>query len=516
MKIESNKAVIYARVSSEEQAKGYSLTGQEDICRKYAERNNLEVVKVWSGPESAWSGGRVNFNEMLAFIKANPKVKHIVFYVEDRMTRNFMDKLQIDFLVTACGVQVHFAESNKKYDQNASATDKLLLNVLVAFATNTSDTISEKTRMGLLTKAKQGLYTGSAPVGYKNTTEGGVKLIVPDPVQAPLVKELFDLAASGLYSLRMLETVMFERGLRTKRGNKVKQSSIHYIIKNKLYYGVYVFNKEEFMGKHTPLITEEIYKKAKAALAQSWRPHITKQNHPFSNLMVCKTCGASLVADRAKGKYMYYRCSGSKGRHEGNYYFKEAEIISIFAKIIAGITIPKEIAAWMKKCLKSYLARLKRQKTADIGQIKRKLTLTREKLERLYSTSLDKGYTADFIKYNEDNLKNQIIDFELAISQHSLNLEEMEEKSNKIINLLYSLGYDYSRASLHQKADFMRQITSKLEACGDTIIPVYREPFNIFLDGNMAKKECLEPVVNDPKSPKHLEWLPGLGSNQQP
>ena len=39
------RAVIYARVSTDEQAeKGYSLPSQMNHCREYAYRNNLEVV----------------------------------------------------------------------------------------------------------------------------------------------------------------------------------------------------------------------------------------------------------------------------------------------------------------------------------------------------------------------------------------------------------------------------------------------------------------------------------------
>ena len=56
----------------------------------------------------------------------------------------------------------------------------------------------------------------------------------------------------------------------------------------------------------------------------------------------------------------------------------------------------------------------------------------------------------------------------------------------------------------------MRQITSKLHASGNDIIPVFREPFNIFAGGKADKKECLEPSGEPQKSPKHLEWLPLL------
>ena len=41
------RAVIYTRVSTEEQVKGYSLTSQEDMCREFCKNQGWELVKVF-------------------------------------------------------------------------------------------------------------------------------------------------------------------------------------------------------------------------------------------------------------------------------------------------------------------------------------------------------------------------------------------------------------------------------------------------------------------------------------
>ena len=38
------KAVIYCRVSSKEQTEGYSLKYQEEECRRFANRYNIEII----------------------------------------------------------------------------------------------------------------------------------------------------------------------------------------------------------------------------------------------------------------------------------------------------------------------------------------------------------------------------------------------------------------------------------------------------------------------------------------
>lgn len=57
------KAVIYARVSSLSQEKdGFSIPAQIDLLNSYAEKNNIEVVKIFDEAETAKQAGRTKFN----------------------------------------------------------------------------------------------------------------------------------------------------------------------------------------------------------------------------------------------------------------------------------------------------------------------------------------------------------------------------------------------------------------------------------------------------------------------
>jgi DNA invertase Pin-like site-specific DNA recombinase len=48
------EALLYLRVSSKGQEDNYSLDAQEKLGIDYACKNNLEIVKIWKGAESAW------------------------------------------------------------------------------------------------------------------------------------------------------------------------------------------------------------------------------------------------------------------------------------------------------------------------------------------------------------------------------------------------------------------------------------------------------------------------------
>jgi len=73
----NNRAVIYLRVSSKGQEEnGFSLDAQEKMCKEYAEKENLQVVKIWKGAESAWGKiERANFKEMITYVKKKFRYK---------------------------------------------------------------------------------------------------------------------------------------------------------------------------------------------------------------------------------------------------------------------------------------------------------------------------------------------------------------------------------------------------------------------------------------------------------
>ena len=45
--MQMQRAVVYTRVSTEEQVANYSLESQEESCRRHAKQNDIEVVKVF-------------------------------------------------------------------------------------------------------------------------------------------------------------------------------------------------------------------------------------------------------------------------------------------------------------------------------------------------------------------------------------------------------------------------------------------------------------------------------------
>jgi len=244
------KALLYIRVSSKEQEKeGYSLDAQEKLGREYAQKNNLEIARMWKVAESAWKRHRTQFNQMIEHSKRHPEIEHIIFDITDRMTRNDFDKLKIYTLIEEFNKSIHFSRTNKIINRDSGSEDEFMFDIEVAVAKKMSNDISRKARMGMLEKAEQGEYPSASPLGYINNKQ--THTIQVDTERAPFMRTAFTEMATGNYSLNTLSDKLYRDGLRSRNGLKVIKPTLGKIFNNPFYYGSFLFKGTLYRGVHS-------------------------------------------------------------------------------------------------------------------------------------------------------------------------------------------------------------------------------------------------------------------------
>ncbi|HIE35982.1 MAG TPA: hypothetical protein EYP89_01960 [Candidatus Omnitrophica bacterium] len=142
------------------------------------------------------------------------------------------------------------------------------------------DNLSENIKRGIREKLRRGEYPGFTLLGYKNNT---VKHTIEiDPETASKVKELFELYATGRYSLDDLGKLATASGLasRRKRG-KLSKSNIERLLKNPFYYGAFLFKGQLYEGTHPPIITKELFDKIQKVFNLRSKP---RKNDPHYHI----------------------------------------------------------------------------------------------------------------------------------------------------------------------------------------------------------------------------------------
>ena len=292
----------YTRVSTAKQGEGVSLTEQKSSIQSYALKNNLQIVEWFEEKETAAKRGRPVFTKMLKLLKKK-KAEGLVIHKIDRSARNLRDWSDLGELID-WGIEIHF--SFEAIDFNTRG-GRLSADIQAVIAADYIRNLREETKKGLNGRLKQGIYPFAAPIGYLNMGGGKPKEI--DPVKGPLIEELFQLYASGLYGIIQLADFMFEKGLRNSKGGMVTRKRVSEILKNPFYFGVIkIFRTgETFQGIHTPLITKGLFCKVQDVLSGRRHPTLVKRDFLYRRCIQCGSCKKSLVAEKQKG-HVYYRC----------------------------------------------------------------------------------------------------------------------------------------------------------------------------------------------------------------
>jgi site-specific DNA recombinase len=167
-KVKESGAVLYIRVSTDEQASGpLNLDNQERRCREYCQRQGWQVVEVFiDSGESARTVDRPKFQGMLAYCRANRQnVRYVVVQDLNRFARNNRDQAQTIAELQRIGV---FLRSTYESNIDETAAGTMAANVFGTFNQYFSDALSEKMQDRTRQAVRSGRFRWRAHVGYRN------------------------------------------------------------------------------------------------------------------------------------------------------------------------------------------------------------------------------------------------------------------------------------------------------------------------------------------------------------
>lgn len=131
MNREGKKCILYPRVSTEMQVEGYSLDGQKTSLKKFAEREEMQIVGIYedAGKSGKSIEGRPAFKRMLSDIQEGLDVDYVLVYKLSRFGRNAADILNSLEFIQSYGVNLICIEEGIDSSQTSG---KLLTAVFFA------------------------------------------------------------------------------------------------------------------------------------------------------------------------------------------------------------------------------------------------------------------------------------------------------------------------------------------------------------------------------------------------
>ncbi|MHA1482483.1 MAG: recombinase family protein [Candidatus Heimdallarchaeaceae archaeon] len=358
---------------------------------------------------------------------------------------------------------------------------------------------SKKVRTGMRQGLKEGRWNCSQPKGYiPGKDELGKVLMQPDPVKAPLIKQLFEDFATGAFAqseiLKMPKYKLL--GLSTSHLSRMLQFE--------LYAGwvrvpAYKDEPEELIrGLHDPIIDEETFEKVQTQLGLRRK---LKQKHsklseylPLRGFLQCNTCGGNLTGSASTSKtgkkHYYYHCNAKYGCKER---IKVSDAHNAFDLLLQSITPKEEVCDLFKVILEDKYKSSTESKHSQIELIKtdikkteaRKQVLTNKLVDDIIDnetyTSSRKVYDAKIIQLN-----GQLLD----LGSEDDDVREFVDFGTR---LLTNIHYFYSKSTVQLKQKLLSSILEgKLIFTGEKYrTPFFKEAIS-FITGNIKALEKIK------------------------
>lgn len=476
---------IYLRLSIEDNGKkdGDSMENQKELLMEYvSSRPNLVLTEIYM--DNGFTGtdfARPEFNRMLEDAKRG-KIDCIVVKDLSRLGRNYVEAG--DYLEKVFPfLQIRFIAVNDHYDsETLSSGDQLGASLKNIVNDMYAKDISRKIGSAMKAKRLRGDYIGNyAPYGYLKDPDNHSRLII-DPEIAPIVKEIFEMRATGAGIATITRALneknypspgrlRFERGIITnnnKKGSELpwNRHVLTDLLRNVVYIGHLAQGRsaqclhkgvpfhwtdesewDVVENTHEPIISMELWERvqsieknySKAAKDSFGKyAHLPKRENPYGNLLRCADCGRVMkyIRSYAKGgtrDYYNYKCPENIELGDSACPKKNIRADELDEAVLQTLRKQMEVFMDTQKVLQRLLA-LEREKAKRAAPSNRLQELKSEiEKRRSLSTALYTDYKDGLLTQDEYLYAKKKYQEELTLLEHELaELQGVQSKAAEV------------------------------------------------------------------------------------
>jgi DNA invertase Pin-like site-specific DNA recombinase len=472
-------AAIMSRVSSDEQALGFSLGIQEESLLKYCEKNEIRVTYKITEDHSAKDFNRPEFIKFMDYAKKNKgKIDYLLVTSWDRFSRNITDALIVIRKLKNWGISVSAIE--QPIDPTVPE-NLIILAMYLAIPEIDNSRRSLKIKQGMRAALRAGRWCRAAPYGYKNSRDETNKPIILPGDKADNVTFLFEEISKGKSQIEVIE----ELRLKDVKLNKSKVSDI---LRNPVYKGMIriAANDEQpeliVEGQHEGLVTSDLFDRVNRILENNhkqrnrYKYNTSKEELFLRGNLTCSKCGQPLTGSRSKSgsgnKYFYYHCNYCSQER-----YRADNANQIMKEILAGFGFKKEVKVLYNELLKEMMNGSEADRKRRIVKLKDELAKHETRIVRAQDMHVDgslsnSDYQSMINRYSSDKYKTGKELGELLKAKSA-----WEGYLDKGIGMLSNLEKTFNQAAPRQKREIISSIF----------------PEKLVFDGN----KCRTPRLNE-------------------
>lgn len=473
------KAILLARVSSKEQEEGQSIPAQERRLREYAERKGLLIDEVFKITESSTKDTRKEFEKIIERLRKSHEPLALVADTIDRVQRSFKESVVLEDLRKEGKVEIHFVREGLILNLKSNSADILRWDMGVMFARSYVLQLSDNVKRSKEQAAKNGIWIGLAPFGYMHALDvNSQKTIVPDPERAPYITRLFELYATGNYSLLKLIEEAEQMGLKTKKGQKISKSQMDEILKKPFYCGLMETKYGKIEHHYQPFISRSLFQQVQDVIAgYHHKPHKSvSEPFAFRGLITCAHCGCIVTPEVKKKRYVYYSCTNAKGNCK-RVYIREEQLIESLTPYFERIALSDEQIAAITRYLKEIHESEARFHTDSMQALRQEQDRIQKRLNQIYDDKLDglidqKMYLEKIATYKAR--QTEIVE---QMGRHEKADQNFYISANLVMNLASRAWNLFKSSEVIEKRQLLDLMFQNLQLKDGSLSFTVREPF---------------------------------------
>ncbi|OGN16095.1 MAG: hypothetical protein A3J47_03235, partial [Candidatus Yanofskybacteria bacterium RIFCSPHIGHO2_02_FULL_43_22] len=459
-----------------------SIEAQLVELKEFAAKEKLEIVASLCEAKTAKEPGRMKFAEMLAILESG-KADGIISWHPDRLARNSVDGGKI----------IHFVDrgliKSLKFPTfwfEPTPQGLFMLNIAFGQSKYFVDNLRENVKRGLRQKIRNGVWPGWAPVGYINNPK--TRAIDIDLEKSPKVVKMFELYATGNYTLNSLANWCKEKGLRGNLNKPLVIANIQKNLQNVFYLGLMKWKGEIFEGQHEPLISKKLFDKCQEVMAKRGKVQEVRKHHfAFLGLLKCASCDCSITGERQKG-HNYYRCTKKKGLCQEKHYLREEALMEQIKAFLQKVSLSSQDTEKILAALDMEETEAKQQAMGEVLNLKKQLSSIETKLAKLLDVFL-----ADALSTEEYAAKKQsLLSQKLALSEKITDFETKGlswlEPAREFVKSLNQAANLVQTDNLSELPTFLKNIGSNHILRNREFIFAPKIPYNLVAERRVSRR----------------------------
>ena len=218
-----------------------------------------------------------------------------------------------------------------------------------------------------------------------------------------------------------------------------------------------------------------------------------------------------MTAEVQKGKYIYYRCSGYRGKCSTP-YFREEEISQKLGEILKNIHVPDDVVHSIESSFNHDEERVKAESSTQREKLAKRLSAVRHRMDQAYADKLDGKIPEDFWERKMSEWRADEQQIEMALNTPSDSYGDRVLSARRILELANKAHFLYVKQKPAEQAKLLRMVLSNCSVDAVSLYPTYRKPFDVIFERAKTKEWSGRADLNrGPPAPK-AGALPGCAT----